>query len=116
MSDVIRAAAAATKTQEGMFEVLSPEGYSELDIIAPTAPLASLDNKTVGFVWDYLFKGDEVFEILGAGLQAQYENLRVVPHEHFGNIHGPAEAQIMNDLAGAAQAAGCDAMIVGMGC
>jgi hypothetical protein len=116
MSNVIRAAAAATKTQEGMFEVLSPEGYSEPDVIAPTAPVASLDNKTVGFVSDYLFRGDEVFEILGAALQAQYENLRVVPHEHFGNIHGPAEAQVMNDLAGAAQAAGCDAMIVGMGC
>jgi hypothetical protein len=61
MSNVIRAAAAATKTQEGMFEVLSPEGYSEPDVIAPTAPVASLDNKTVGFVSDYLFRGDELF-------------------------------------------------------
>lgn len=116
MSKVIRTTAGATKTQEGMFEVLSPEGYYEPAIIEPTAPLAGLDNKTVGFVWDYLFNGDEVFKILGAGLQAQYENLRVVPYEHFGNIHGPAEAQVMDDLAGAAQAAGCDAMIVGMGC
>ena len=84
---------------------------------ARTAPrLDTLDGKTIAFLWDYLFRGDELFPVLAEALQARHPTLEVVPYEVFGNTHGGDEAAVIEALPERLRHRGVDAVVSGMGC
>ena len=84
---------------------------------APVAPrLDTLEGKTVAQLWDYLFRGDEVFAHLEAGLKERYPSIKFVSWEDFGSTHGADERQILADLPRKMETLGGDAVISGMGC
>lgn len=83
----------------------------------PLAPrLDSLAGKTVAFVWDYLFRGDEIFPMLERELQRRYPDLRFVGYETFGSTHGEHEHEVVAGLPDKLRALGADAVISGIGC
>ena len=49
---------------EGTFAVYWPRGQRTLDVEAVAPKVDSLSGKVVAFLWDYLFRGDEIFAIL----------------------------------------------------
>ena len=96
--------------------VVWPRAARQMEF-APVAPrLDTLEGKTVAQLWDYLFRGDEVFDHLEAGLKERYPSIKFVSWEDFGSTHGADERQILADLPRKMETLGVDAVISGMGC
>jgi len=85
--------------------------------MTPVAPrLDTLEGKTVAQLWDYLFRGDEVFNHLEQGLKERYPTIKFVSWKDFGSTHGADERQILADLPVKIKSLKVDAVISGMGC
>ena len=78
--------------------------------------LDTLAGKRIGFVWDYLFRGEEIFPAIERELRNRYEGLEVVGYDSFGNIHGPEEHALVAALPGALTRYRVDAVVTGNGC
>ncbi|MEC7654974.1 MAG: hypothetical protein VX416_01350 [Pseudomonadota bacterium] len=97
-------------------DVVWPRAARQMEI-APVAPrLNTLEGKTVAQLWDYLFRGDEVFDHLEAGLKERYPSIKFVSWKDFGSTHGADERQILADLPRKMETPGVNAVISGMGC
>ena len=83
---------------------------------AVAARLPSLEGKTVAFLWDDLFRGDEIFAVLQRELGQRYAGMRFISHTEFGSTHGADENEVLARLPGQLKALGADAVISGMGC
>jgi hypothetical protein len=95
------------------------------DVVWPKAPMATarrplsprlvdgLVGKRIGFLWDYLFRGEELFPALADELRARGAD--VVSYEAFGNLHGPHEAQLVGEIPSVIAARGIDAVVSGVG-
>ncbi len=104
--------------------VSSDEQY---EVVWPKAPaggqqrplaerLDTLTGKRIGFVWDFLFRGEEIFPVIERELQSRYPGLSVVGYDTFGNIHGTDEAKLVAALGAELHARHVDAIICGNGC
>ncbi len=83
----------------------------------PLAPrLDKLEGKTVAFLWDYLFRGDEIWGIVKAELGARHAGMRFVDHEVFGSTHGEDEHRVLAELPARLKENRVDAVVSGMGC
>lgn len=83
----------------------------------PAAPrLDSLSGKVVAFVWDYLFRGDEIFAMLRRELAQRFPDIQFIGHEEFGSTHGSDEREVLAALPAKLKARRVDAVISGMGC
>jgi UDP:flavonoid glycosyltransferase YjiC (YdhE family) len=83
----------------------------------PVAPrLGSLEGKTIGQLWDDLFRGDEIFPILERELGQRWPGVKFVNYSVFGSTHGSDERQVLADLPGRLRDLGVDAVISGMAC
>jgi hypothetical protein len=98
------------------YSVYWPRGERQLDVQDVAPRLTSLEGKKIAFVWDYLFRGDEIFPILQKELSARYPGISFVSHDEFGSTHGDEEHAIVAGLPGKLNALGVDAIISGMGC
>ena len=100
---------------EPVYDVLWPLAPSA----APSGVLAArspeLDGKTVGELWDYLFKGEEIFPLIRRALAARYPSIRFVEYERLGSTHGRDEAELARTLPEALRKHGCDAVISAVG-
>lgn len=77
--------------------------------------LESLDGKRIGFVWDYVFRGDEMFPLIQRELQRRYPSASFVSYEEFGNIHGKDSDPVIDALPTRLREEGVDAVVVGVG-
>ena len=75
-----------------------------------------LEGKRIAFLWDYLFRGDELFPVLERELTERFPGLEVVGYEEFGNTHGSDEAENVAGLPSALANRHIDAVVSGMGC
>ena len=105
-----------TDTDDGHYEVVWPrsERMSELRPLAPR--LKSLEGVKVAQLWDFLFRGDEVFDVLEHALRERCPGIEFVSWREFGNTHGEDEAQILADLPQRFRELGIGAVVSGMGC
>jgi hypothetical protein len=97
------------------------------DVVWPRSPrgvqrhrraprLDSLDGKRVAFLWDYLFRGDELFPLLESELTARFDCVEVLGFEVFGNLHGADEKARVSRLPDDLRTLEVDAVVSGMGC
>jgi len=101
---------------DGYYEVYWPRAPRQMRA-KPLAPrLATLEGKTVAQLWDYLFKGDEVFALLEDGLKARFPGVRFVSWREFGSTHGGEEKAALAVLPARFKELGVDAVISGMAC
>ena len=98
------------------YEVVWPRSPRTAEVTALAPRLSSLEGRTVAFLWDYLFRGDEIFPILERELADRFEGIRFVPYSEFGTTHGAGEHEVLEGLAGRLRELGVDAVISGMGC
>ena len=103
-------------TNDGYYEAYWPRGVRQ-QRVRPLAPrLDTLAGKTVAQIWDYLFKGDEVFALLEEGLKARYPGVKFVSWREFGSTHGAEEKDALAALPKRFKELGVDAVISGMAC
>jgi hypothetical protein len=93
-----------------------PRGSKTVTFQPVSARLPSLEGKTVAFLWDYLFRGDEIFPMVERGLAERFPGIRFVGHETFGSTHGEDEHAILAGLPDKLRELEVDAVISGMGC
>jgi hypothetical protein len=101
---------------DGYYEALWPRSPRQTRVKPLAKRLDTLAGKTVAQVWDHVFRGDEVFAFLDAGLKARYPGVRFVSWREFGNTHGSEEREVVAALPQRFQQMGVDAVISGMGC
>ena len=98
------------------YAVVWPRSAKSIDV-KPLAPrLDALEGKTIAFLWDYLFRGDEIWPILSDELGKRYPGMRFIGFEEFGSTHGDEEHQVLADLPAKLKSLGVDAVVSGMGC
>jgi len=98
------------------YEVLWPLGRPAYENRSPCDRIADLNNKVVGELWDYLFRGDEIFPLLEQALGGRYPGMRFIGYEQFGSTHGDEEHKILAELPDRLKSLKVDAVISGMGC
>lgn len=98
---------------EPAFEVVHP--VSRRPVVARTsnADLPGLTGKKIALVWDYVFRGDDVFRLVKERFRAERPGVEFVDHEVFGDIHGHDE--LLGQLPGRLEETGVDGTIVATG-
>lgn len=98
------------------FEVLSPEGPFGIKIWPAAARLDTLDGKTIAFVWDYVFRGDDMFPVIERTLSQKFSDISFISYDEFGSIFGGDEEDVLEKLPERLQQLGVDGAICGVGC
>ena len=96
--------------------VFWPRGEKTVQVQPVSERLQSLEGRTVAFLWDYLFRGDEIFPMLETALRGRFPDMRFIGYEEFGSTHGEDEHQVLAALPAKLKALKVDAVISGMGC
>ncbi|MEM7093075.1 MAG: hypothetical protein AAF567_08730 [Actinomycetota bacterium] len=103
-------------SNDGMYEVVWPRSAQGVQARRAADRLEGLSGKTVAFLWDYLFRGDELFPVLAKELQERFDGIEIVDYTEFGNLHGADEKQRQGRLPDDLRSRGVDAVVSGMGC
>lgn len=101
-------------SNDGHYEVLWPRSPRQVKGRTFAPRPGSLAGKTVAQLWDYLFRGDEVFALLEEGLRQRFPGIRFVSWREFGNTHGDNEREVLAALPARLRELGVDAVICGM--
>jgi hypothetical protein len=100
--------------RDGTYDVVWPRGKRVASILPFAKRLDTLNGKTVCELWDYLFRGEEIFPLLERALQERYPRVKFVSWREFpseGDHRFPDWEDHPNVLA----EKGCDAVITGIG-
>ena len=101
---------------DGHYEAYWPRGPRQNKLKALAPRLDTLAGKKIAFLWDYLFRGDEIFDTLAEALKQRYPGVTFVDYREFGNTHGSEERKVVAALPQRFRELGVDAAISGMGC
>ncbi len=104
------------EASEPRYHVVWPQAPLGMQARRPAARLDSLVGKRIGFAWDYLFRGDELFPVLADELRRRFEGVEIVNYDAFGNLHGPDELALVAALPDALTRYRIDAVVSGNGC
>ena len=92
-----------------------PGGDSAVAPIDPAARPQSLSARRVGFLWNHMFRGEEIFPLLATRLEAEFEGVEFVDFEEFGSTFGGDEHAVVEALPSRLGDLGIDAIISGIG-
>ena len=101
---------------EAQYDVVWPRSPRGIQQRRRAGRLNSLAGKRVAFLWDYLFRGDELFPVLAEQLISRFEGIEIVDYIEFGNLHGADEKERVGRLPDDLRNRGVDAVVSGMGC
>lgn len=99
-----------------MYEVVWPRGKKVVEVARFAQRLDTLEGKTIGFLWDWIFRGDEIFPVIERELAKRYAGIKFIGYKEFGSTHGREEAQVLAALPEKLKQHHCDAVLSGMGC
>jgi hypothetical protein len=99
------------------------------EVVWPSAPLqraerfegefaargSDLRGRRIGFIWDYVFHGDIMFEEIERELASRFDDLAFVGFETYGNTHGHDEVEVLERLPELLRATEVDSVILGVG-
>jgi hypothetical protein len=98
---------------EPSFAVVHPVSRRPAVARTSNADLPGLAGQKIALVWDYLFRGDDVFRLVKERFRAEGSGAEFVDHEVFGDIHGHDE--LLAELPGRLRELGVDGTIVATG-
>ena len=101
---------------EQQFEVLWPGGPSAVPTLPAAARLDTLNGKRIGFVWDRMFRGEEIFPYLEKQLRAQFPDAEFVGYDAFGSTFGGDEEAVLAALPARLRELQIHGVISGNGC
>jgi hypothetical protein len=96
--------------------VVWPRSRRTVETAALARRSTTLAGKTIAFLWDDVFRGDEVFALLAHELRRRFPGVRFVGHETFGATFGGDEHRTIAGLPETLRDRGVDAVVSGMGC
>lgn len=99
-----------------MYEVVWPRSQQISGIVPLAKRLDTLKGKTIGQLWNWSFRGDELFPIVEKELTNRFTDIKFINYKEFGKIHGSQEKTVVESLGEKLLKSGCDAVITGMGC
>jgi hypothetical protein len=102
--------------KETIYDVYWPRSPRQVQMQPLAQRLDTLNGKTIAQVWDFVFRGNEVFATLEKGLKARFPDVRFVSWREFGSTHGSEEREVLAALPRRFKEFGVDAVISGMGC
>ena len=100
---------------EPLYDVVWPLGKLDTEPVPASQPVEGLHNKRIGELWDWLFKGNEMFSIIREKLNERYSGLEFVPYTEFGTTMGPNDRENIARLPEVLRERGCDAVISAVG-
>jgi hypothetical protein len=103
-------------TNDGYYEALWPRSPRQAKTRPLSARLGTFEGRKIAWVWDYLFRGDEVFAALEDGIRARFPGAQFIDWREFGNTHGSDERAVVAALGAKLKSLGADAVVSGMGC
>ena len=80
---------------EMKYQVVWPQGQKVFTEADTVERVGDLSGKTIAPIWDYLFRGDEIFAIVTRKLAERFPGLKTVSHEVFGNTHGSKQRELL---------------------
>ena len=98
------------------YAVVWPRSAKAVEVKPLARRLDRIDGKTIAFLWDALFRGDEIWPILKDELSRRYTDVNFVDHDTFGSTHGDDEHRVLAELPGKIRSMNIDAVVSGMGC
>ena len=98
-----------------MYEVIWPRGKRTASAGRFAKRLDTLEGETVCFLWDWVFRGDEVFPIVEKELEKRYSGIKFVAYDVFGSIHGQEEIKVLAALPDKFMENRCNAVVSGIG-
>ena len=98
------------------YAVVWPRSAKAVGVKPLAKRLDTLDGKTIAFLWDDLFRGDEIWPILKQELGGRYADLKFIDHDAFGSTHGDEEHRVLAELPGKIKSMKIDVVVSGMGC
>ncbi len=101
---------------EPTYDVVWPRSPQGVQSRRTADRLESLAGARVAFLWDYLFRGDELFPVLDQELSRRFPDIEIVGYEEFGNLHGADEKERVGRLGEELKRRHVDAVVSGMGC
>ena len=101
---------------ESTFDVVWPKSPRGVQSRPLADRIDTLNGKRVAFLWDYLFRGDEIFPALELELRDRFPDVEIVGYDVFGNTHGSDEKEMVAGLANGLSSRHIDAVVSGMGC
>jgi hypothetical protein len=99
------------------FEVVWPLGHRVLgDVEAHERP-SELAGRTVAYLWDDLFRGPEMFEVISEVARERHGDVSFVGWEEFGNFHASAaeERRVLGALPELLRANRVDLVVAAVG-
>ena len=101
---------------DNLYEVVWPrsERKRALESLAPR--LGTLEGKTIAQLWDFIFRGDEIFKILEAKLAERFPGISFINWRDLGCTHGEDERAVLAALPKRFKELDVDAAISGMAC
>jgi hypothetical protein len=107
---------AMVRRNDSNYAVVWPRSAKAVEIKPLAKRLDALDGKTIAFLWDDLFRGDEIWPILKQELSSRFTGLNFVDHDAFGSTHGDDEHRVLGELPDKIRSMKIDAVVSGMGC
>ena len=104
----------STKSAPEQHSVFWPRSTRQVHLKPLAQRPATLNGKTVAQLWDYLFYGDRIFELLERELQTRFPDVKFVSWREFGNTHSGDEREVLATLPGRLKELKVDAVISGM--
>ena len=98
------------------YRVVWPRGAKAVQATDVAPRLSTLDGKTIGELWDDLFRGDEIFPILEEEIARRFPGVKFVRYDTFGSTHGRDEQRVLAELPDKLRQLEVDAVISGMAC
>ncbi len=102
--------------KELVYEVVWPRGKQVVEGIRLGNRLDTLEGKTVGFLWDWAFRGNEMFPVIEQELAKRYPGIKFVGYDVFGTTEGGKVVENIASLPDKLRQYKCDAVISGVGC
>ncbi len=97
------------------FEALWPGGVNTVPAVPPAPRPADLNGKRIGFLWDYVFRGDEIFPVLESALTGAYDGVEIVGYDAFGSTFAGDEHETLAALPQRLKDLKIDAVVSGVG-
>ena len=82
------------------YAVVWPRSAKAVEIKPLAKRLDTIDGKTIAFLWDDLFRGDEIWPILKEELSSASSGVNFIDHDAFGSTHGEEEHRVLGRAGG----------------
>jgi hypothetical protein len=101
---------------DALYEVVWPRSERQQKLQPLARRLESLNGKTVAELWDFRYRGNEVFRMLEEDLRERFPDVKFVSWREFGSTYGSDERAILASLPERFRDLGVDAVVSAMGC